>query len=86
VETQDDPTSPGARVASVNPNSPAAAAGIEVGDLITDLDSKSVADSAALGSLVGQGSSGQKVTVHVQRGGRSLELHATLRPRPSTTP
>lgn len=86
VSTQDSIAMLGARVADVAPNGPADAAGLRENDVITAIDSKPVTGSAALGALVEDARIGDDVTIKVQRGGSSLELHATLRARPSGAP
>jgi putative serine protease PepD len=79
VSTMDsDSGTTGATVAEVSAGSPAAAAGIRVGDVIVAIDGKSVSGAASLGELVGGHSPGDKVTVTVLRGGQQHDLEATL--------
>jgi len=59
---------PGARVLSVVQNSPAAAAGLAVGDIVLALEDREVADPAALDALVSARAPGSTVTLRVQRG------------------
>jgi S1-C subfamily serine protease len=69
---------PGARVQSVSPRSPASAAALKNGDLITALDSNPViGPSQLVGDLDGL-KPGNKITLTVTRGARTLKLTATL--------
>jgi putative serine protease PepD len=79
VSTMDNETgTTGATVAEVTAASPAAAAGIRVGDVIVAVDGRSVSGAAALSELVGNRSPGDKVKVTVVRGGAEQDLEATL--------
>lgn len=64
----------GALVARVLPNSPAAAAGFEVGDVVLEFDGREVDSSSALPPLVGQTPVGDSVPVKVLRNGRTQKL------------
>ena len=68
----------GALVEAVEPGSPADSAGIQVGDVITALDGKAIADGATLQSTIRSEKAGKAVTITVLRGGQSTTLHATL--------
>jgi S1-C subfamily serine protease len=68
----------GSRVVSVDPGSPAEAAGIEPGDLVVAVDDDAVGDSQALIGLIRSYESGDTVTLTVERDGDELELAATL--------
>jgi serine protease Do len=65
----------GALVAEVTPNSPAAKAGIENGDLITGFDGKPVTDSRVLPRIVAETPIGRTVSVDVLRKGQKQNLH-----------
>jgi S1-C subfamily serine protease len=80
-----DPTdgSRGATVMAVETGSPAAGAGLKVGDLITQIGDKSVDGAAALASAVRSHKPGDKVAVHLVRDGKSLVVNATLATRPA---
>jgi S1-C subfamily serine protease len=77
-EDQDD----GVRVASVSPGSAADAAGVEPGDLISEIDGTEVQSSADLVSALRSKQPGDQVTVTVERSGQQLELPVTLGNRP----
>src|SRR3546814_560488 len=68
----------GAFVQSLVPDSAAADAGLEPGDVITAVDGESTADSASVGAIIRQPAPGDQVTISVLRGGEELEMTATL--------
>jgi S1-C subfamily serine protease len=70
-------------VVGVTDGSPAALAGVMVGDVLTDFDGEAVeAPEDLLDRLVGD-RVGRQVTVRVQRGGAALELPVTVGERPN---
>jgi putative serine protease PepD len=68
----------GALVQAVAPSSPAAAAGIQVGDLITSVDGKAVANGTALQQVIRSEKSGATVTIGITRNGSPTTVKATL--------
>ena len=68
----------GAFVQSLVPDSAAADAGLEPGDVITAVDGEPTADSASVGAIIRQRAPGDQVTISVLRGGEELEMTATL--------
>jgi serine protease Do len=68
----------GALVAKVLPDSPAKAAGIEVGDVIVKFDGKEVKDSASLPPIVGRTRVGVFVPVDVIRGRKQQVIKVKL--------
>jgi S1-C subfamily serine protease len=70
----------GARVTTVHPGSPAAAAGVQVGDLITAIADKAVS-SESLPSVVTSLKAGDSVKLSVVREGKKLDLSAKLADR-----
>ncbi len=68
----------GALVAKVLPDSPAARAKFEVGDIVVAFNGKEINRSSALPPVVGSTPVGKKVPVKVIRGGRSQTLWVTL--------
>ncbi len=68
----------GALVAKVLPDSPAAAADFQVGDIVVAFNGKDIERSSSLPPVVGSTPVGRKVPVKVIRGGRSQTLWVTL--------
>lgn len=68
----------GALVAQVLPDSPAAAAGLEPGDVVVEFNGNEVATSGALPPMVGQAAVGSTVPVVVMRDGERETLDITL--------
>jgi len=88
VETA--PASPGADVGAevrrVIPGGPAASVGMVPGDVILKLDGKDVNEPSDVSDAVAGKRPGDKVEIEVERGGRLVELTATLGTRPTSTP
>lgn len=68
----------GALVNMVVDDSPAAKAGLRQHDIIAKLDGKTVRDPADLSVRIGKQKKGDKVTLTVIRGGKPIEIEATL--------
>ena len=68
----------GALVQAVEPGSPAAAAGIQVGDLITSVGGKAIADGSALQQAIRSSKAGTTVTIGLTRNGSPTTVKATL--------
>lgn len=64
----------GAVVESVNPKSPAAAAGLHEHDVIVQFDGERVRSAGHLARLVGETPAGREVSVGVMRDGRRVDL------------
>lgn len=83
VSTADpDDGSRGATVMTVESGSPADAAGLRAGDLITAVDGKAVDGAAALSSAVKANEPGDRVRLQVLRGAADMTLEATLTTQP----
>lgn len=65
-------------VMEVVADSPAEAAGIEAGDVITAINGEEVADSQAVVDAIAELEAGDEVTVTIERDGETQELTATL--------
>jgi serine protease Do len=74
----------GALIKSVVPESPAAAAGIEAGDVITGVNGKSVESPTELQMAIGTLQPGTKVELSYLRDGSSSKANITLAERPAT--
>ncbi|MBN1336180.1 MAG: Do family serine endopeptidase [Deltaproteobacteria bacterium] len=72
----------GALVNRVYPDTPAAKAGLENGDVVTALDNQEVEDSTALVREVGRHRPGDTVTLRIVRGGKTRDLRVKLAERP----
>ena len=72
------PGTAGALVAQVNPESPAARAGIRSGDVIRQFDGKDIGDSSTLRNLVAATKPGTTVPVKVVRNGEPRMLRVTV--------
>ncbi len=70
-------TQPGAPSA-VTPDSPAAAAGLRDGDIITAVNGQTLGDGRSLGRAISVFAPGDVVTLSVARGEEEIELHVTL--------
>jgi putative serine protease PepD len=79
-------SSGGAQVSSVQPNSPATAAGLQQGDLITAIDAKTVSTTDQFIATIDNYSPGQTVTLTVTRSGQSKQVQVKLGVRPSSSP
>ena len=68
----------GAVVTQVETGSPAAKAGLKVGDVITGLDGQKVSDASQLQIEVGQKEPGSSIKLEVLRDGKNLNVPVTL--------
>ena len=74
----------GARIAKVVGGSPAAKAGLKVGDVVTEFAGKPVASADVLTADVSAAKAGQTVTVTVRRGATTKHLSVTLGVQPAS--
>ncbi|SNS40146.1 serine protease Do [Noviherbaspirillum humi] len=68
----------GALVSSVSPGSAAAKAGLQPGDVVLKFNDRPIDRSGDLSALVGMSAPGDKARLEVWRGGKNVELNATL--------
>jgi len=68
----------GARVVQVVPDSPAAGAGIESGDVITKVDGTDIQTAADVVDAIGAHGSGDEITITYERDGESTTVDVTL--------
>ena len=71
----------GVVVDKVYANSPAAAAGIAVGDIITKMDDQQISDAKELGALARSHQIGDTITFIVLRQGQSVPVHLVIADR-----
>lgn len=76
----------GALVSSVAPGSPAAAAGIRPGDLITQLDTEPIVAPAVFVSAISGLQPGDKIDIQLQRGASQYSTQVVLGSHPARTP
>ncbi len=68
----------GALISEVQPDTPGAKAGLQTGDVVTELDGKPVADAGQLQMTVGQKRPGETIHLQVVRDGKSMNVAVTL--------
>jgi S1-C subfamily serine protease len=68
----------GVLVAHVEPGTPAAAAGIAVGDIIVEVRGKTIDSASDVRSALADASKGQSATIQLVRDGKPRSLQATL--------
>ena len=71
----------GALISSVEPQSPAAKAGLRPGDVVVSIGGQSVADADALHNAIGLLRAGQVAQMTILRDGRPMQLRATVASR-----
>jgi putative serine protease PepD len=89
VESTDptDPNAPpGAEVTKVTPGGPAEGAGVNPGDVITELDGQAVSTSGDVARIVNTKQPSDHLRIRVDRSGQDVTLDATLQNRPAHTP
>lgn len=74
----------GALIRAVNDGSPAAAAGIEAGDIVIAVDGAAVEGAAGLIAAIRDLQPGDRTVIRVRRGDGELDLAATLTTRPES--
>ena len=77
-------TRAGAEVTSVGDGTPAAKAGLKVGDVIVAVNGKPVDSANSLVGHVREKTTGDEVTLTVLRDGKSIEVKATLAAKPTS--
>lgn len=70
---------------SIIAGGPAAAAGLQVGDIITAIDGQQLNQNTSLTSVIDKDQVGQVVTLSIRRGNKTLSIKATLGNVPTST-
>jgi putative serine protease PepD len=83
VSTEDAQGSSGAAIADVGADTPAAAAGLQSGDVVIELDGRSVDSADELRSLIDSKSPGDELELTITRDGSTTTVQVTLGTRPS---
>ena len=73
-----DSAAKGGVVTQVEPGSPGAEAGLQIGDVITEINGHKVEDAGELQVVIGQQKPGTKVELTVLRDGKSMNIPVTL--------
>ncbi|HTS06321.1 MAG TPA: Do family serine endopeptidase [Candidatus Eisenbacteria bacterium] len=73
-----DTAAMGGVVTQVEPDSPGAKAGLQIGDVITDVDGQKMNDAGELQVVIGQKKPGTKVDLTVLRDGKTMQVPVTL--------
>src|SRR5208282_5089606 len=68
----------GALISEVQPDTPGAKAGLQTGDVVTELDGTSVADAGQLQMTVGQKRPGETIHLQVVRDGKAMNIAVKL--------
>jgi putative serine protease PepD len=73
----------GAEVGNVNAGSPAERAGVQIGDVVTEVDGQRVNDPADIATAIADNKPGDRISMRVQRNGQERALDVTLGNRPA---
>jgi len=65
-------------ITQVDPDSPGAKAGLQIGDVITEVDGQKITDAGELQVVVGQKQPGTKITLTLLRDGKTMTVPVTL--------
>lgn len=74
---------PGILIREVTPDSPAAKAGIQVGDRVLKINDKDIANVQSFMQTIASSKPNDKLTLHINRGGQEQDISATLAERPA---
>jgi putative serine protease PepD len=78
-----DATAANARVAGIRPSTPAASAGLKAGDVVVEVDGKTISSGDDLTRVIDAHKPGDKISVTYKRGGSEHTVTLTLATRPS---
>jgi putative serine protease PepD len=81
------PSTPsGAEIGSVTTGGPADDAGLQAGDIVTDIEGQGIDDATALSSYINGKAPGDKITLTVQRNGQTEKIDVLLGNQPLKVP
>jgi putative serine protease PepD len=81
------PSAPsGAEISEVTTGGPAEDAGLQAGDIVTEIDGQPIVDSSDLSSYVNTKAPGDKIKLTVHRSGQTEQVDVTLQNRPAKVP
>ena len=83
VSIADSSSGAGAQIASVKADSPASKAGLQAGDVVTAMDGDTISSADDLTAKISAHAPGDKVTLTVNRNGKTQTIDVTLGTRPS---
>jgi serine protease Do len=78
------PDRKGALITGVEPDSPAARAGLKLGDVVLRADSTELPTEELLGEIIAKSAVGRKLELTVRREGKEIKLTVTVGERPAT--
>jgi putative serine protease PepD len=82
-----NPSTPsGAEIGTVTVGGPADDAGLQAGDIVTDIDGQRIDDATDLSTYVNTKAPGDKITLTVQRNGQTEKIDVLLADRPPKVP
>ena len=76
-------TASAARIAEIRPSTPAAGAGLKAGDVVVEVDGKTISSGDDLTRVIDAHKPGDKISVTYKRGGSEHTVTLTLATRPS---
>jgi putative serine protease PepD len=79
-----DATASAARIAEIRPSTPAAGAGLKAGDVVVEVDGKTISSGDDLTRVIDAHKPGDKISVTYKRGGSEHTVSLTLATRPSS--
>ncbi|BBO18306.1 periplasmic serine protease, Do/DeqQ family [Candidatus Brocadia pituitae] len=82
AQVEEDDSSRGIKVSSIEPGSPAGKAQIKVGDYITKIDSKEILDVLDFEKSILKKNAGDKLFIHINRDGREFKVGVKLEKAP----
>ena len=75
---------PGLKITAVQPGSPAAGAGIQVGDVLTSVDGAALTNGQTLGGVIQSHTVGDTLSLVLIRNGQNVSVSVTLSARPAS--